>query len=269
MEFLVFWLGTIAISFGMEIANELRMFKDVADAGYKVDVKRLSKLEKELNPNVIKATLLSMLIPIFNLIQVKREEQRYNNVRLMILEQLRVIDALEEMSEIEKTEYLKNPTGLNALIVPLKIEKASNATSVKINGSEFYFELGESLDDITILKAEGEASRLTIEEQKRLVKEGILSVAKDEYEKSCDKKSAVHASMKRIMNGEKIQLYKLYDGSFSQKSIESTEQELRDLKCELLDGQRQELEDKKEWLLQFFEIEETTPPTIKKKYQSF
>ena len=36
MEFLVFWLGTSIVSFGMEIANELRMFKDVADVGYKV-----------------------------------------------------------------------------------------------------------------------------------------------------------------------------------------------------------------------------------------
>lgn len=176
MEFLVLWLGTSVASFGMEIANELRMFKDAADAGYKVDVKRLSELGKQLNPNASKAILLSMLIPIFNVMQVFQRTIQYNNVRPMILDQLSVIDVLEEMSEIEKTEYLKNPTGLNALIVPLKTEiRLSKATSIKIDDgnelSEIYYEMGESLGDITILKVSGSASRLTVEEQKKKVVE--------------------------------------------------------------------------------------------------
>ena len=70
MELLVLWLGTSITSFCMEMANELRMFKDVADAGYKIDIRRLSDLSKQLNPNASKATLLSMLIPIFNIMQV-------------------------------------------------------------------------------------------------------------------------------------------------------------------------------------------------------
>lgn len=174
MGLLILWIGTSFASFGMEIANELRMFKDAADAGYKVDVKRLSELEKQLNPNATKVTLLSMLIPIFNVMKVFQRTIQYNNIRPMILDQLSVIDALEEMSEIEKTEYLKNPTGLNALIVPLKSEtRLSKAASIKINEgnehSEIYYEMGESLDDITILKVSGPASRLTVEEQKKKV----------------------------------------------------------------------------------------------------
>ena len=176
MEFLALWLGTCVASFGMEITNELRMFKDAADAGYKIDVKRLSKLGMQLNPNATKETLLSMLIPIFNVMQVFQRTIQYNNVRPMILDQLSVIDALEEMTESEKAEYLKNPTGLNALVVPLKSEiRLSKAISIKINDgnehSEIYYEMGESLDDITILKVSGSASRLTVEEQKKRVVE--------------------------------------------------------------------------------------------------
>lgn len=193
MEFLVLWVGTSVASFGMEIASELRMFKDVADAGYKVDVKRLSELGKQLNPNATKTTFLSMLIPIFNLLRVFQKAIQYNNIRPMILDQLRLIDALEEMSEIEKIEYLKNPTGLNALIVPLKTEiRLSKATSIKINDgnehSEIYYEMGESLDDITILKATGLASRLTVEEQKKKVVEAW--------------KTIVQAGMKKYGNAE-------------------------------------------------------------------
>lgn len=108
MELLVLWLGTSITSFCMEMANELRMFKDVADAGYKIDIRRLSDLSKQLNPNASKATLLSMLIPIFNIMQVFQRTVQYNNARPMILDQLNVMDALEEMSEIEKQEYQKN-----------------------------------------------------------------------------------------------------------------------------------------------------------------
>lgn len=184
MEFLILWLGTSIASFGMEIANELRMFKDTADAGYKVDVKRLSELGKQLNPNATKTTLISMLIPIFNVMQVFKRTIQYNNVRPMILDQLSVIDSLEEMSEIEKAEYLKNPTGLNALIVPLKTEiRLSKATTIVINDdnehSEIYYEMGESLNDITILKVSGSVSNLTVEEQKKKVIEAWKTVVKE------------------------------------------------------------------------------------------
>lgn len=122
MELLLLWLSTSITSICMEIANELRMFKDVADAGYKIDIKRLSDLSKQLNPNAPKATLLSTLIPIFNIIQVFQRTIQYNNLRPTILDQLNAIDVLEEMLEIEKEEYSKNPTGLNALIIPIKTE---------------------------------------------------------------------------------------------------------------------------------------------------
>ena len=122
MEFLIIWLSTVAVSFGMEIANELRMFKDVADAGYRVDVNRLSELGKQLNPNSVNITLLSLLMPVVNIMYVFQRAIQYNNVRPMILDQLNVIDVLKEMTELEKIEYLEKPTGLNAAFVTLKSE---------------------------------------------------------------------------------------------------------------------------------------------------
>ena len=106
MEFLIIWLSTVAVSFGMEIANELRMFKDVADAGYRVDVNRLSELGKQLNPNSVNVTLLSLLMPVVNIMYVFQRAIQYNNVRPMILDQLNVIYVLKEMTELEKIEYL-------------------------------------------------------------------------------------------------------------------------------------------------------------------
>lgn len=51
MEFLIIWIGTIIISFGMEIATDLRLFKDVADAGYKINLEKLSELQKQFDIN--------------------------------------------------------------------------------------------------------------------------------------------------------------------------------------------------------------------------
>ena len=58
------------------------------------------------------------------------------------------------------------------MIVPLKSEiRLLKATMSKIKDgneySEIYYENGESLGDITILKVNGPASRLSIEEQKK------------------------------------------------------------------------------------------------------
>lgn len=253
MEFLVLWLGTSVASFGMEIANELRMFKDVADAGYKVDVKRLSELGKQLNPNATKATLLSMLIPIFNVMQVFQRTIQYNNVRPMILDQLSVIDALEEMSEIEKTEYLKNPTGLNALIVPLKTEiRLSKATSIKIDDgndhSEIYYEMGESLDDITILKVSGSASRLTVEEQKKKVVEAWNTVVQAGMEKYGDAETFID-TLKSSTNID------LSDSKENKKDEETTlliPQELS------ISEQKQALESLKSELLEEKEVVQST-----------
>lgn len=253
MEFLVLWLGTSIASFGMEIANELRMFKDAADAGYKVDVKRLSELGKQLNPNATKATFLSMLIPIFNVMQVFQRTIQYNNVRPMILDQLRVIDVLEEMSEIEKTEYLKNPTGLNALIVPLKTEiRLSKATSIKINdGSdhgEIYYEMGESLDDITILKVSGSASRLTIEEQKKKVVEAWKTVVQAGMEKYGD----VETFIDTIKSSTSIDLSDSKEDKKDEETASLIPQEL------IISEQKQALESLKSELLEEKEVVQST-----------
>jgi len=210
MELLVLWLGTSITSFFMEMANELRMFKDAADAGYKIDIRRLSDLSKQLNPNASKATLLSILIPIFNIMQVFQRTVQYNNVRPMILDQLNVMDALKEMSEMEKQEYQKKPTGLNALLIQLRAEiRISRAASIKIETdtekSEIFYEMDDSLENITILKVNGDASRLTVDEQKKKVIETWKNIVSAGMEKYGDKESFAN-ELTNLLHAELIQI---------------------------------------------------------------
>lgn len=245
MKIVVLWISTVAASFCIELTNELRMFKDVADAGYKINIDRLSDLSKKLNPDASKITLLSMLIPIFNIIQVFERITKYNNTRPMLLDQLSIIDALEEMSEIEKQEYLKKPTGLNAILVPFKLEvRIAKADSVKIENdnekSEIFYEIGDSLDDITILKVAGDAYRLTEAEQKKKVIEAIKSSLLAETEEYDDVENATNT----IKDNDDLEL-KDTDNKEEQKvtpkqesSLSRQKQALEDLKNKLIEKQQ-------------------------------
>lgn len=245
MKIVVLWISTVAASFCIELTNELRMFKDVADAGYKINIDRLSDLSKKLNPDASKITLLSMLIPIFNIIQVFERITKYNNIRPMLLDQLSIIDALEEMSEIEKQEYQKRPTGLNAILVPFKLEvRIAKADSVKIENdnekSEIFYEIGDSLDDITILKVAGDAYRLTEAEQKKKVIEAIKSSLSEETEEYDDVENATNT----IKDNDDLEL-KNTDNKEEQKvtpkqesSLSRQKQALEDLKNKLIEKQQ-------------------------------
>lgn len=246
MKIVVLWISTVAASFCIELTNELRMFKDVADAGYKINIDRLSDLSKKLNPDASKITLLSMLIPIFNIIQVFERITKYNNTRPMLLDQLSIIDALEEMSEIEKQEYQKRPTGLNAILVPFKLEaRIAKSDSVKIENdnekSEIFYEIGDSLDDITILKVAGDASRLTEDEQKKKVIEVIKSSLSEEMEEYDD----VENSTNTIKYSDDLDLKDNSDNkeeknvtSKRESSLSRQKQALEDLKNKLIEKQQ-------------------------------
>ena len=126
MEILVIWLGTVIASFGMEISHELRVFKDIADAGYKYNLKRvneLSELSENFSFDALKKTLISLLVIGYNIFYVFDKANKYNNARLMLLSQLDVAGVLEEMTDEEKKEYLKEPTGFNAIKIQIKSER--------------------------------------------------------------------------------------------------------------------------------------------------
>ena len=62
------------------MANELRMFKDAADSGYRIDINRMSELSKQVNPEASNAILKSLLIPVLNIVGVF---QRTKNIIIL------------------------------------------------------------------------------------------------------------------------------------------------------------------------------------------
>lgn len=208
MGFLVFWLASIGASFIMELASEFRLYKDVADAGYKVNIKRFNELGKQFNPYATKQALLSLLLPFgINIIMVFYRAMQYNNLRPFLIDQLSVIDALEEMTEEEKKEYSEKPTALNAILITLKPKLIVSSTqSIKINDkngtSEIVYKMGESLENITIVEVTGPLSQLTVEEQKKEVIEAWKTLLQKGLEKYGNKEALFDA----INNNKHIDL---------------------------------------------------------------
>lgn len=61
MEVLMLWLASIIACFIVEIKNELRIFKDAADIGYKFKKDRAVKLTKHLRSDNVRVQWLGML----------------------------------------------------------------------------------------------------------------------------------------------------------------------------------------------------------------
>lgn len=196
MKILIMWLGSVVASFFMEIGNELRMYKDAADAGYKVNnSKLLERLRKgrESKPSL---STLFLLTPVINIMFVMKNTLDYNDRRDDLLTQLHVMGALDEMSDYEKSEYAKRPTGLNALLVPFKtMIKLRNANFIEIKdendiSSKIFFEFDRKNGDISVLEVSGPASRLSYDEQKERVLNAYLNAVESAFEfiKSLDDK---------------------------------------------------------------------------------
>ena len=168
MEFLIIWIITIIVSFCMEIVQEMRMYKDIADLDYLINNERLSEFGKKFNPDITKKNLMLFLIPFINFLNVIKNTISYNNYKDRVFDELRIIDALEEMNEKELIEYSKNKTGFKAFKLTIERElDLENAEVLEINDSKIYYE--NKNGNIFILKVEGPVSNSNLHEQKDLV----------------------------------------------------------------------------------------------------
>lgn len=103
--------------------------------------------------------------------------------------------------------------------------------------------MGDSLNDITILKVNGDASRLTVEEQKLKIIETMKSIIKSGIEKYGDIESLGNA----MHNNDIIDLSDSIDNKSHEESIPQNTQDsniskqkqaLKDLKEELLEEKK-------------------------------
>ena len=135
-------LQTIITSYVMNAYIELKQVQDLANAGYKINYQKL----KYYNSQSPEEFFLSpLLIPGYNIILIMMLAMNYNEQFNFFVEDLKELDLLEEMNEIELKEYQKNPTLINANLLRYKMKKRlkkANLLTISLKGelSDVYFE---------------------------------------------------------------------------------------------------------------------------------
>ena len=261
MNFYVWWMVSIAASFGMGLQSALKVIKDVADEGYKFDIKELSNIQKQINPNGKKNSLLEHFIPGYNIFKQFQRAIQYNQNKEMILDQLSVMGVLERMTEEEQKEYQKKPTGLNAIQVLLKsntnktlAQKKSNADTIIFtrtdkNGQEDTIKFQIIKDDISILEVSGPISALSRNEQKEILIKGLKEIEKEIMDKYGDMNSfAEELTKDKIINLDTIKEKERNpeDRIRKEEQISEKKEELISLKKELLSLKENQTSEEKE-----------------------
>lgn len=175
MPYLLVYAGTIVVSKIMDIDLGLQVMKDVADAGYRIDTEKLKEFTGFLSENVRKQRTLYTFLPIANVVFSFVARANYENRKEYLLNQMSLLGIMEEMTPIEKELYNKRRTKFNALHSSISYElRLNDAKTLEVvnddESSKIYYDFDKS-ENINILKVEGDASRLSLEEQVSLVKE--------------------------------------------------------------------------------------------------
>ena len=181
LNVILLYLGTVGISLASVIKLDLKLLKDLADEGYKINFAKFTEIAKSIMPKTKQKALSNFFIPIWNIVYTITSIENYNHSFNSFYNSLSVMDALEEMSDIEKKEYAKKPTGLNAMLVPLRYQKRlDNAVRITIedsNGtSDIYYDTANKGEEINILKVTGPLENYSEEEIKEQIIESRQAV---------------------------------------------------------------------------------------------
>lgn len=172
MNFYVWWIVSIIGSFGMEMQNYLRLYKDIADEGYNLNTKFFSK-----------ERILQLLIPGLNVFKALKNAYDYNKNKFNLFYLMNSMGIVEEMSKEEKKKYEKKPSGFNALLISAEHYAVSIDITVNSDGKNMDEFINKILDgDFKINNIEGSMSNLTEEQQKRKIKELVKEQFGQEYE---------------------------------------------------------------------------------------
>ena len=184
-NFLGFWLGTIALSFGIDFSTDLKMLKDVYDAGYKIKTENLDRYNNlstlDGDNDTSKLDILTKIVPMINIMEVSRQRVEYNKNRENLLNMLDISGALEEMTPLEKEVYQKHQSVVGAILLDIMVAKRLNKSNVieirtdKEYG-DIYYETGENIDDIKVLKTTGDMAKLSVYAQTERVKSAIYGL---------------------------------------------------------------------------------------------
>ena len=197
MNILLAWLITSAEFLLIDTASILRIFKTLADQGLKIDYDKFCEFYDNLNDDS-KDCLYKMFIPFYNFYKTYTDIRDYNILYPYLIKEMYALGLLENMSDFEFQEYQKNPSVINAIIVPpLCAKRLENAYVWELQNQEYsstiWFELSnkKGLEAIDILQVKGFLAKMKPEEIKEIIETYIVE-------------DAISKSIKSLIDSEEL-----------------------------------------------------------------
>ncbi len=168
--FIVLLVGTTIASYLMDVKSTLKLMKGIADEGYKFNKNRLKEINGLVDEN-IKAKKLTDFIPLYNVYVSLNRNKEINEKASLLVKQLEIMGAIEEMDEAEKTIYELCPNVLTSI------------TIASMNDEELENEELENLKKLkeTLIQSKERNKNEELEELKKLRED--LTQRKEEIEK--------------------------------------------------------------------------------------
>lgn len=212
MEIISFWLFTLTLSEGLRIQTELRILKDLADNGFKINnvgnnIYFDSKTTKEKE-----YLILRRILPGINIMDALEKMVEYRNTRNILVDSFLIKGSLSLMTDVEQKIYEENPTPFTAFKINLKNDmKLNNAKTVILDdGTEVWFDFGReknNKDEIVIYKSIGPSSNESMKVQKSLVLNTLQSrLNKSIQEEKAKSKNLSEETQTSKKRKEKIEL---------------------------------------------------------------
>ncbi len=178
LEVLGLWIGTFAVSLGLEVKQHFRIIRDMADRGYKTDLDQFSDLKGVSGLDDSKFLFTSLFFPVINLLKVAERRIKYYFMKDQIFEELKESKIISKMTDEEQQEYRRKPTAMNAFHI--SIENHRVTCTIKISSkdgvSEILFQSNGVFEEVQILEVKGPISNLPLSKQQEKLKEALQSI---------------------------------------------------------------------------------------------
>ena len=172
MNILNIWLATFATSLGISTINELRIYKNAADKGYRLNSEAMNKTRLRMRQGIPQNISFLLLIPGLNILNTIKNVLVYEINSEKIFKRLDRLGITEEMTEEEQKIYKEFPIGLTSGLLNVREKgELADCTSVKIdNKNKIYYDLDDE-GQFEIYKVTGPLSKKTPNEQIEALKE--------------------------------------------------------------------------------------------------
>lgn len=205
MNVLLIVLSTIVLSFSIELLNEMTIFKEIANRGYKIDMNKASKYANKKEQQMF---LVKMIIPGVNIVEAFKRMNKYEKAKSELFANLDKIDLFVKMTDEEYQQYIDRPKSTTALNLAIALEDKKELPKkepikqtgyIKISNGTYRHEFGDGTYTEILFKKENGKAIVTS------MKGKITELSPKEQQEELDKIFKTLYKQKAIIEEEKSQ----------------------------------------------------------------